>query len=103
MQPIIFLLLLTVFCTRLTAAVFLIDKAEADKINSSLEQIDSRWRKLSVEITSVETMLQEALQHWRRYTASKDVLHGYMKEAERMLEAPPAQQLVIYCFLQKHV
>ena len=70
------------------------DKSEADKINHSLEQIDSRWKKLSVEIVSIETMLHEAIHHWKRYKASKDLLVGYMEEAERMLEAPAEQQLV---------
>ena len=73
---------------------YLTDKSEADKINHSLEQIDSRWKKLSVEIVSIETMLHEAIHHWKRYKASKDLLVGYMEEAERMLEAPAEQQLV---------
>lgn len=67
---------------------------EADKINHALEQIDSRWRKLSVEIGSVETMLLEAIHHWKKYKASKEVLIRYMEEAERMLDAPAEQQLV---------
>lgn len=78
----------------MVALHFLSDKAEADKINSALEHIDDRWRKLSVELGSIESMLHETIHHWKRYRASKDMLVKYMEEAERMLEAPPDKQMV---------
>lgn len=78
----------------LTVNLWLTDKAEADRINSSIDQIDARWRKLSVEIGSVETILHEALQHWMKYKSNKDLLLTYMQEAEKALDAPIPKQMV---------
>ncbi|CAH1803094.1 unnamed protein product, partial [Owenia fusiformis] len=68
------------------------DAAEIEKVNTFLSEVNSRWKKVSVEIRSVQTMLEEVVQYWTRYTACVDILNVWMVDAEKMLDMPQAEK-----------
>ena len=74
----------------------LADKAEADRVNKSLDEITQRWKNLKVEISSVQTMLEEVIEYWRRYEACVDLFHVWLGDAEQVLKKPPEERGVRY-------
>ena len=62
------------------------------EVNRSLDEITERWKKLSVEVMSVQTMLEEVVTYWRRYTACVDILTVWLADAEKMLDTPPQER-----------
>lgn len=61
------------------------DKTEISQIDSFLEEVGGRWKKVSAEIKSVRSMLEEALATWRQYSASVDLLTVWLTEGEQVM------------------
>lgn len=43
---------------------------------------------MKVEISSVQTSLEETIQYWKRYTACVDIFHVWLNDAEQVLQKP---------------
>ena len=67
-------------------------KKESVEVNQCLDEITERWKKLTVEVTSVQTMLEEVVTYWRRYTACVDILTVWLADAEKLLDTPPQER-----------
>ena len=68
------------------------DKVEVDKVTRSLDDITERWRKVKVELGSVQTMLEEMIQYWKRYNSCVDIFQVWLADAEKTLEKPASQR-----------
>ena len=78
-------------------------KKESMEVNRSLDEITERWKKLTVEVTSVQTMLEEVVTYWRRYTACVDILTVWLADAEKMLDTPPQERGVSVLTILSHL
>ena len=75
------------------------DKKASAEINKSLDEITERWKKLKVEIRSMQTMLEEVMTNWKRYNACVDIFTVWLADAEQMMKKPPEERGVCYPFL----
>lgn len=71
-----------------------IDKDEVDKMNNYFDEVNSRWKKVSVEIKSVQSMLEEVIDSWRRYNACVDVLTVWLNDGEEVMSRTPEEKQV---------
>jgi hypothetical protein len=71
----------------------------AEGINKSLDDITERWKHLKVEITSVQTMLEEVIEYWKRFNACVDLFHVWLGDTEQMLKKPPEERGVSFSSL----
>lgn len=55
-------------------------------MQKSLDDITERWKKLKVELTSLETMLKEVIQSWSRYSSCVDLIQAGFAEIESALK-----------------
>ena len=78
-------------------------KKDSMEVNQSLDEITARWKKLTVEVTSVQTMLEEVVTYWRRYTACVDILTVWLADAEKMLDTPPQERGVSVLTILPHL
>lgn len=69
----------------------LTDQKDIAAMNKYFDEVTDRWKKMKVEISSVETSLQETIQYWTRYTACRDLFHVWLNDAEQMLQKPPEE------------
>ena len=60
-----------------------------DHVNKVLDDITKRWNTLKVEIGSVETMLQQMIDYWTRYTACVETFQIWLPEAEQAIKNLP--------------
>ena len=58
------------------------------KMQKGLEDITERWKKLKVELISLETMLKEVIQNWSRYSSCVDLIRVGFGEIEAVLKTP---------------
>jgi len=61
------------------------DKEEVAKMNNYFDEVNSRWKKVSVEIKSVQSMLEEVIGCWGRYNTCIDVLTVWLNEGEQVM------------------
>ena len=66
----------------------LTDRAEIERITQYLDEVTARWKKMRVEISSMQTMLESAVQYWTQYNACMDLLQVWLTDAERMIDRP---------------
>lgn len=58
------------------------------------DEVNSRWKKVSVEIKSVQSMLEEVIESWRRYNACVDLLTVWLSDGERVMSKSPEEKQV---------
>ena len=68
------------------------DKKEAEKVTKDLNSITKRWNEIKVEISSVESMLDEVIANWKRYNACRDLFTVWLADAEKMLKKPAEER-----------
>ncbi|XP_035824390.1 nesprin-1 [Aplysia californica] len=61
------------------------DKMESSQIDHFLEEILGRWKKVTVEVKSVRSMMEETINTWKRYAACVDVLTVWLTEGEQVM------------------
>ncbi|XP_052236879.1 muscle-specific protein 300 kDa-like [Dreissena polymorpha] len=61
------------------------DKTETEKMNAYFDEVNGRWKKVSVEIKSVQSMVEEVIDCWRKYNACVDVLTVLLNDGERVM------------------
>ena len=61
-------------------------------MNKYLEEVTAKWKPMKVEISSVQTMLEETIAYWKRYNACVDLFSVWLADAERVLDKPPDQR-----------
>lgn len=71
-----------------------IDKDEVEKISNYFDEVNGRWKKVSVEIKSVQSMLDEVIDCWRKYNACVDVLTVWLNDGERVMSRSPEEKQV---------
>ena len=63
------------------------------------DEVNSRWKKVSVEIKSVQSMLEEVIESWRRYNACVDLLTVWLSDGETMMSRSTEEKQVNFiCF-----
>lgn len=73
---------------------------EVQKMDKYFDEVNSRWKKVSVEIKSVQSMLEEVIESWRRYNACVDLLTVWLSNGERVIsKSPEEKQVKIIRFL----
>ena len=77
------------------------DKEEIEKMNAYFDEVNGRWKKVSVEIKSVESMLKEVIDSWRRYNSCVDVLTVWLNEGEQVMARSAEEKQV--CGSSPHV
>ena len=60
------------------------------------DEVNSRWKKVSVEIKSVQSMLEEVIESWKRYNACVDLLTVWLSDGEKMMSRSTEEKQV-YC------
>ncbi|KAL3874933.1 hypothetical protein ACJMK2_037885 [Sinanodonta woodiana] len=68
------------------------DKNEVDKMNIYFDEVTSRWKKVSVEVKSVQSMLEEVIDSWKKYNSILDTLTGWLGEAEEMMKSRSTEE-----------
>ena len=63
-------------------------------MNKYLEDVASRWKPIKVEIGSVQTMLEEVINYWKRYNACVDIFTVWLADGEKMLQRSPEERRV---------
>ena len=63
----------------------LIGKEEAESIAQFMAQQESDWKKISVEIKSIQSMFEEGIDKWKCYNACLDVLTAWITEGEAVM------------------
>ena len=71
-----------------------IPKDEIEKMNTYFDEVNGRWKKVSVEIKSVQSMLEEVIDCWRKYNACVDVLTVWLNEGEAVMSKSAEQKQV---------
>ena len=69
-------------------------------MNNYFDEVNSRWKKVSVEIKSVQSMLEEVIECWRRYNACVDLLTVWLSDGEQVMSRSPEEKQVI-CFISR--
>ena len=64
-------------------------------MDSYFDEVNSRWKKVSVEIKSVQSMLEEVIECWRRYNACVDLLTVWLTDGEKVMSRSPEEKQVI--------
>lgn len=62
-----------------------LDKMECSQIDLVVEEVNNRWKKLSVEMKSVKSMLEEVVGCWKRYNAYVDILTAWLADGEQAM------------------
>ena len=65
-------------------------------MDSYFDEVNSRWKKVSVEIKSVQSMLEEVIECWRRYNACVDLLTVWLTDGEKVMSRSPEEKQVIF-------
>ena len=60
----------------------------------TFDDVNKRWKHVKVELLSAQTMLEEVIQYWKRYSACVDLLNVYLADAERVVEETAEQRAV---------
>lgn len=55
-------------------------------MQKSLEEITEKWKKLKVELTSLETMLKAVIQYWSRFTSCVDLIRVGFDDIETIMK-----------------
>ena len=71
-----------------------IDKEEIERISNYFDEVNGRWKKVSVEIKSVQSMLEEVIDCWRKYNACVDVLTVWLNDGERVMSRSTEEKQV---------
>ncbi len=71
-----------------------LDQPQIQQVNKYLEEVTSRWKPVQVELLSVQTMLEEVVTYWKRYTACVDLLTVWLTDAEHMLQQSQQERQV---------
>ena len=58
------------------------------------DEVNSRWKKVSVEIKSVQSMLEEVIESWKRYNACVDLLTVWLSDGEKMMSRSTEEKQV---------
>ncbi|KAH3846188.1 hypothetical protein DPMN_088486 [Dreissena polymorpha] len=77
------------------------NKKETEKMNAYFDEVNGRWKKVSVEIKSVQFMLEEVIDCWRKYNASVDVLTVWLNDDERVMSRSADEQQQFFADLAK--
>lgn len=57
-----------------------------------MEDETARWKRISVEIKSVQSMFEEGIENWRRYNACVDLLTVWLSEGEDLMRRGTPEQ-----------
>lgn len=71
-----------------------IDKEEVGKISNYFDEVNGRWKKVSVEIKSVQSMLDEVIDCWRKYNSCVDVLTVWLNDGEKTMSRSTEEKQV---------
>ena len=63
-----------------------------ENINKYIEEVNTKWQPMKVEVGSVQTMLEKTIDYWKRYNACADIFSVWLADAERVLEKPPEER-----------
>ncbi|GFO48198.1 nesprin-1, partial [Plakobranchus ocellatus] len=78
------------------------DKIEASQIDLFLEESAGRWKKLTVEMKSVRSMLDEVIAAWKRYSACVDLLTVWVSEGEQVMRLSPEEKEEFFRDIAQH-
>ncbi|KAH3752024.1 hypothetical protein DPMN_186632 [Dreissena polymorpha] len=66
-------------------------------MNAYFDEVNGRWKKVSVEIKSVQSMVEEVIDCWRKYNACVDVLTVLLNDGERVMSRSADEKQVGKC------
>ena len=69
---------------------------EVKNMNNYFDEVNSRWKKVSVEIKSVQSMLEEVIECWRRYNACVDLLTVWLSDGEKVMSRSTEEKQVLF-------
>ncbi|CAG5128720.1 unnamed protein product, partial [Candidula unifasciata] len=62
------------------------DASEITSIDNFLQEAGGKWKKMSLEIKSVRTTLEETLKAWKEYNSCVERLNLWLAEGERVMK-----------------
>ena len=65
-------------------------------IDTFMSETENRWKSVSTGLKCTETMLEETLNHWRRYNDTSRSLDSWMDAAENALGYPEMERLEFF-------
>lgn len=65
-------------------------------IDTFMAETENRWKSVSTGLKCTETMLEETLNHWRRYNDTSRSLDSWMDAAENALSYPEMERLEFF-------
>ena len=66
-----------------------------------LHDMKQKRRNLTVEVTSISTMLESVIEHWKCYTQNVRLFQPWLEEAEKVLHRGDQAAKMVNCFLIK--
>lgn len=71
-------------------------KEEAAQINQFADEETQKWKTMSAEIKSLQSMFDEGLEQWRRYNGCYDMVIAWITEGEQVMHGGTKEQIEEY-------
>lgn len=71
-------------------------KEEKDAVMKSCDQEAESWRTDSAEVKRVQPILEDTVEHWKRFVACVDILTTFLAEGEQVMKMSPEEKLAFF-------
>ncbi|XP_033126144.1 nesprin-1-like [Anneissia japonica] len=76
-----------------------IDKDEKQVVTNFLLNMQKKRTNLTVEIRSVETMLEEVIENWKKYDACSELVETWLSDSSAALQNPNSEAKLVSVFI----
>lgn len=73
-----------------------LSRKDLHEIENFMNDTENRWKSVSTGLKCTETMLEETLNHWKRYNSTSKSLDSWMDAAENALGFPEMERLEFF-------
>nr|XP_050869210.1 muscle-specific protein 300 kDa [Vespula vulgaris] len=73
-----------------------IDKEECLEIDRFMRETGEKWKNVSVDLRCVQSMLEEVVAYWRRWTVGSDEFENWLLRAESALNLPEEEKMEFF-------
>ncbi|KAK2588097.1 hypothetical protein KPH14_004158 [Odynerus spinipes] len=73
-----------------------IDKEECLQIDRFMRETGDKWKNVSVDLRCVQSMLEEVVAYWRRWTVGSDEFENWLLRAESALTLPEEEKMEFF-------
>lgn len=72
------------------------DREESQNVDRFIRETGEKWKNISMDLRCVQSMLEEVVTYWRRWSTLSEEFENWLNRAEPVLNLPEEQKMEFF-------